>query len=147
MATPTRAVLLQLLGDARIAGAELDAAVRRALDADYWRGLVPACHIESADAVVEFAPQDADRIDDAIRAERRDGHFRLPGLVAPEGVARLNAAIDAVTAAGWPAAFAFVYDELWRSGRSLGCFFAGTSTPESRSASMRYAGRSSRKRY
>jgi hypothetical protein len=36
----------------------------------------------------------------------------------PASLARANAGIDAVTAAGWPAAFAFVYDELWLCARA-----------------------------
>lgn len=120
MPAPNREFLMQLLSDARIKGPQLEDAVSRALDPNYWRGLVPNLHIENLDASLEFALMDPAAIDDAVRAVRVDGYFRLPGVIAPAGVRRLNDAIDTLVAAGWPASFVFIYDEAWQSGRSPG---------------------------
>ena len=38
-------------------------------------------------------------------------------MLDPALLSRLNAAIDGVVAAGWPAAFAWVYDEFWSLAR------------------------------
>jgi hypothetical protein len=118
MPAPTREVFRQLLRDARITGPQLDDTVARALDRDYWRALVPGCHIESPASALEFSPADDAVIEAAVRAERLDGYFRLPGVLAPDGVRRLNAAIDAVIGAGWPPSFLFMFDEAWQSARS-----------------------------
>lgn len=118
MAAPNREFLMQLLTEARIKGEQLDEAVGRAIDPEYWRALVPDLHIESAEAALEFDAVDSVATGNAINSQNADGYFRLPAVIAPEGVRRLNAAIDAIVAAGWPASFVFIYDEAWQSGRS-----------------------------
>lgn len=120
MPAPTREVLLELLSAARIKGPQLDETVARALDPDYWRGLVPDFRVESATSSLEPAPVDDAAIAEAIQAQRQHGYFRLPGLIAQQDVRRLNAAIDAVAGAGWPPTFVFVYDEAWQSARTAG---------------------------
>lgn len=118
MPEPTREFLLQLLKDARITGPQLEEFAARAIDVDYWRALVPQCHVGGAAPSLELAPVDDASIDDAVRSKQNAGYFRLAGVIAPDGVSRLNAAIDAVIAAGWPPAFVFIYDEAWESVRS-----------------------------
>ncbi len=118
MPAPNREFLLQLISDARIKGPQLEETVARVLDASYWRELVPDFHIGDSGSSLECAPLNSDLIDAAALAERQDGYFRLPGVIAPAGVQRLNHAIDAVVSAGWPAAFVFMYDEAWQSARS-----------------------------
>ena len=120
MPEPSREFLRELLRQARITGPKLDELVARALDPDYWRGLVPDCHIESAAAALELAPVDHAAVDVAIRSEKSEGYFHLPGILPLDGVRRLNAAIDAVTAAGWPSAFLFMFDEGWQCARLPG---------------------------
>jgi ectoine hydroxylase-related dioxygenase (phytanoyl-CoA dioxygenase family) len=118
MPAPTRESLLQLLKDARIQGAELDTFVARATDADYWRALAPDCRIEREDSAIEFGEASRGAVDGAILELQRNGYFRLPGLLGGSAIRRLNAAIDAVRDAGWPASFLFVYDEAWLAARS-----------------------------
>lgn len=120
MPEPTREFLLQLLSDARISGPELDQRVSHALDADYWRRLVPDFGVCGADSTLEFAPVDAGEVSDAVRSQQEDGYFRVRGVLAPKAVSRLNRAIDAVVSAGWPASFVFMYDQAWQAGRSPG---------------------------
>lgn len=117
MPQPPRDVLDQLLKDARITGPRLEKLVNCALDVHYWRALSPDLHVEDA-APMEVASVAGAAIDESARALRDRGYFRLAGVIAPDGVRRLNAAIDAVTRAGWPASFVFMYDEAWHAARS-----------------------------
>jgi hypothetical protein len=120
MPEPSREFLLQLLSDARIKGPELDDRVRRALDVDYWKRLVPDFGVCSPDSILETARPDAGEINDAVRSQKEDGYFRVRGVLTPKAVRRLNDAIDAVVAAGWPPSFVFIYDQAWQAGRSPG---------------------------
>ncbi len=118
MPAPNREFLMQLLSDARIKGPQLETTVAHALDAGYWRNLAPNLHLDNAGASIEFAATTSATTDEAVRAQHADGYFRLRGVIAPSGVQRLNDAIDALAAAGWPPAFVFMYDEAWQCGRS-----------------------------
>lgn len=69
---------------------------------------------------LEFAPVDQAAAANAARAQNTDGYFELPGAIPPNVVRRMNDAIDAVVAAGWPPAFVFVYDEAWLAARAPG---------------------------
>lgn len=118
MPEPNREFLLQLLKDARIKGPLLEERVSQALDLDYWRALVPDFHVATDAAPIQCAPTGGADVDAAVRGQNQDGYFQLPGVIAPEGVRRLNDAIDAVAGAGWPPSFVFVYDEAWQCARS-----------------------------
>jgi hypothetical protein len=89
-----------------------------AADPDYWRRLVPDFHIGDERATLEYTPVDAAAIDAAVQAIERDGTFRLPSVLSPGDVRRLNAALDAVVGAGWPTIFTFIYDEYWLTARA-----------------------------
>jgi ectoine hydroxylase-related dioxygenase (phytanoyl-CoA dioxygenase family) len=118
MPEPSREFLLQLVSESRIKGSQLDELTRSALDASYWRRLVPDFHVGGDASPIECAPLVASDVEAAIRTQAYDGYFRLNGVIAPEGVRRLNAAINAVVDAGWPPSFVFMYDEAWQSARS-----------------------------
>jgi hypothetical protein len=49
-----------------------------------------------------------------------DGYCTLPTLLGAHGLRCLNASIDAVTAHGWPAVFAWVFDATWGVTRAAG---------------------------
>src|SRR5256885_6712176 len=46
------------------------------------------------------------------------GYGALPVFVRESALANLNATIDEVVAAGWPAVFAFVFDGAWSAVRT-----------------------------
>jgi hypothetical protein len=87
-----------------------------AADGDYWRRLAPDLPIESGDPPPDLAESPGVR--GAIEQLREDGYFQLPTVVPADTLARLNWAIDAVKADGWPAVFAWVYDPLWTCARA-----------------------------
>ncbi len=101
------------------------------LDMQHWRRLVPFATVEAPEAAggdVRIAADEADR-------ERRrideDGYFHLNNVFDPERIGRMRRIVEAVRADGWPAVFAFVFDDFWtiaRSPRLLG--FLETSLGE-----------------
>lgn len=86
-------------------------------DPQYWRGLAPDLHVGDRTARLDTLSIEPDAVGQAC-ASLSSGAFHLPGVLPPASLARANAGINAVTAAGWPAAFAFAYDELWLCARA-----------------------------
>ena len=108
----------QLLKDARLPAPDVDERLRRACDTAYWRQLAPGLHVESDLRSLEHDAVSAAALAGAARALHDEGVFHLRGAVASRAIQRLNDAIDRVVAAGWPAVFAFAYDELWLCART-----------------------------
>ena len=95
-----------------------DDAVRRAelaASANYWRELAPDLTIGAdAGAIDAAGAADAGR---ATTHFQDDGYFQLPPFLPAGTLASLNRAVDVVTAAGWPAVFAWIYDGPWICSR------------------------------
>lgn len=107
------ALARQLLSDTRLSVAETEERLRLAWDADYWRRLAPDLRVES-DAVSDAsADVSASAVDAAVRSLRDDSVYHVQAAISQAHIAVVNSAIDRVIGAGWPAVFAFVYDELW----------------------------------
>jgi hypothetical protein len=111
-----RSIAAELLAESRLP--EREAAERAALARDpaYWRRLAPTLSIESEPRLREpvLAAAALTAITSSI-AEH--GFFEAPRIVAVEDLALLNHAVDAVTSDGWPAVFAWIYDDLWTLAR------------------------------
>jgi hypothetical protein len=101
----------------RLDEAEVAARSAQARDPGYWRGLSPHLHVCEQQTTLESRLIHAEEIDEAHGA-LVEGAYRLRDVFPPASLARANAGIDAVVAAGWPAVFAFVYDELWLCARA-----------------------------
>src|SRR5687768_13557634 len=115
---PPAAVFRQLLDETRLSEASVRSCLDRAIDKQYWRGLAPGLHVGDPDATVEPAPaSDGDR-ERSRRSLREEGLFELRHAISADALRRLNAGIDAVVEAGWPAVFVFVYDECWLCARA-----------------------------
>ncbi|MSP75450.1 MAG: hypothetical protein EXR12_04880 [Rhodospirillaceae bacterium] len=119
-ATPDRfaAAAEALLKQAELSPSQMAERFEAALDVDRWRRLAPFASIEerivSGDHA-QIAPQDA------VREKNRldeDGYFCLKQVFDREWIARMHDIVRAVRADGWPAAFAFVYDDFWSIARS-----------------------------
>jgi hypothetical protein len=110
-----RALVSELLEQAQMPEAEVHRRAALARDPLYWLRLT--------DQSIEGRPIEPSRAmtTDALDAARRqfaaDGYFQTPIVIDPPGLTRLNGAIDAVVAAGWPPVFAWVYDEFWTLAR------------------------------
>ena len=111
-----RAAALALAATFELTASERAERLGRALDANYWRGLDPAIQISGGGRFETHAipPSEQDAIERHFTRER---YFATPPIVAPPALARMNAAIDAVRAAGWPPVFAMVSDDFWHCGR------------------------------
>jgi len=85
-------------------------------DPHYWLRLATEMAIGSSPRLPSrTVPPDA--LDAARRHFAAEGYFHTPVVLSPQDLARLNGAIDAVVAAGWPPVFAWVYDEFWAFAR------------------------------
>jgi ectoine hydroxylase-related dioxygenase (phytanoyl-CoA dioxygenase family) len=108
--------VVELLEQSKLPDAEAARRVALAVDGDYWRRLAPGLTIgESADAL-PVAPG-VSTVDQAVAHFADEGYFQLPPVVSAETITLLNQAIDAVKAGGWPAVFAWVYDQFWACAR------------------------------
>jgi hypothetical protein len=101
-----------------------DASRRERLDQaaspDYWRGLNPTLHVcgEPGLSLTEAHPLDADGLAGVMQQLALTGYLQAPQVLGSDDVARLRTAILSLRAAGWPPAFAFVYDEFWDWART-----------------------------
>jgi len=106
-----------LLEQARLSIGDADRRIADARSESYWRALAPDFPIqthpgdEKASAERGSAKALAER--DASRHLRDDGYFQIDAVLDDRILARLNRLVDVVTGAGWPAPFAWMYDEVW----------------------------------
>lgn len=116
--TRAREIAFDLLEQSQMPEAGVEARVSLASDAAYWRRLTGSqLTIAAADATLPaLALADADARA-AIAQLHEDGYFTPLLVLPPSALVPLNRAIDAVVDAGWPAVFAWVYDQFWCCGR------------------------------
>lgn len=104
--------------DLNFSPAKLD----RLASADYWKSLNPGMSITdypfqaSADTQVQASPDEVAR---CVQQMREEGHFRLESVLSKARMARMAKALDKLVAAGYPPAFAYVYDDFWQVFRDL----------------------------
>src|SRR5690242_9867099 len=87
-----------------------------ALNLDFWRALEPELTIEGAGAPPVMPTTDLKPLIERLKYE---GYINEPGLLAPEFVTRLRAAVENLNRRSIPLAFAFVYDEFWHAFQSI----------------------------
>lgn len=93
---------------------------------EYWKALNPEMGITDypflapADTQVQLPATEVER---CVQQMREEGHFRLESVLSRERSARMAKVIDKVVAAGYPPAFAYVYDDFWQVFRDLSPFF------------------------
>lgn len=107
-----------LLKQAALSPSQMVERFEAALDIDRWRQLAPFASI--GEPIVsgnhaKIAPQDAVR--EKTRLDE-DGYFCLKRVFDRRRIDRMHDIVRAVRADGWPAAFAFVYDDFWSIARS-----------------------------
>jgi hypothetical protein len=107
-----------LLKRAELSPQEVARRLKLALDVDYWRDLIPSAAIEGhapEGALVRIAAKDATR---EARRIADEGYFHLGNALSSGWVDRTYRAVEAVRTAGWPAVFAFVFDDCWSIANS-----------------------------
>lgn len=93
---------------------------------DYWKALNPEMGISDypflapVDTQVQLPAAEVER---CVQQMREEGHFRLESVLSRERMARMAKVVDKVVAAGYPPAFAYVYDDFWQVFRDLSPFF------------------------
>jgi hypothetical protein len=119
MEAPARlAAIEQILSSLQWTPAEVERRLAWCIDPAYWTGRLPGASIGGPasrhdEAVAPPSDTPASAADVLV-----DGYCVLPVFLSPDGIRGLNAAIDVVTAHGWPPTFAWVFDELWRAARA-----------------------------
>jgi len=83
--------------------------------ADAWRAIAPGFVLSDNpfDATATPCTSSPQTCEAAEQSLRRDGYFALPAVFEDDQVARAAQLVQTVTAAGWPAPFALVYDHIW----------------------------------
>jgi hypothetical protein len=115
-AADLRAIALDLAAQFQLEPAEVAARADHARDAQYWQTLSPHIHIGAAPPL-EIEPLESSELDRCARDFQHARYFQSPRLLAGSSLLRLNAIVDAITAAGWPPVFASVSDEFWQCAR------------------------------
>lgn len=98
------------------------ANLNRLATVEYWAALNPGMRIsdypfEHPTETQVHAP--LGKVEHCVQQMREEGHFRLENVLPKERVARMAKAVDNIVAAGYPAAFAYVYDDFWLVFRDL----------------------------
>jgi hypothetical protein len=91
-----------------------------ATDIGYWQNLSPSMGImdEQSLARLGHVTLSSEQEASALLHLARHGYFQMPPMLASTTVARMHSCVEAVHAAGWPAVFAWVYDEFWAALRT-----------------------------
>ncbi len=114
--SPHDLAALELWQSIQLRGDELEAHLTRATDPAYWRALAPQLSIEAPIPRFPNSPiTQFPNSSDCTLSFERDGYVQLPSLLPPEALARMRSSVSAVRLAGWPAVFAWMYDEFWHS--------------------------------
>lgn len=94
---------------------------------DFWRRLAPDYAISARPFEVspELATVTPSQLDQACELLARDGYLVLPALVDAAQTQRAAQLVQAMTAAGFPAPFALLYDHLWSTVGGVARVFAG----------------------
>ena len=115
-AARARAIAAELLAESRLPENEARERAALARDPAYWRRLAPTLSIER-DPRLREPMLPAAALTTIASNIGEHGFFEAARIVGGDDLARLNHAVDAVTADRWPAVFAWVYDELWAVAR------------------------------
>jgi hypothetical protein len=106
--------VLQMLQRTRLSADDLVSHLANAADPAYWVRLNPNLTVGGAGRTPDESPPiDERRHNELVRRLAGEGIFQTDPVLPAPLVARMRGGIEALRAAGWPLAFAFVYDEFW----------------------------------
>ncbi|HUY19301.1 MAG TPA: phytanoyl-CoA dioxygenase family protein [Candidatus Binataceae bacterium] len=112
--SPARNKARQLLAGLSLSGDELRRRLEQAADPAYWQALYPPFSVcAPAPPMPDLPPLDAAVLDRYTRGLDQYGYFCSQAPLVERLTAPLLECIDTLRKAGWPPAFAYVYDQLW----------------------------------
>jgi Phytanoyl-CoA dioxygenase (PhyH) len=118
-AAARRAIVEDLLAAQQLDEAAVEERAARSAMPGYWTTLVPGATIGEHAAPFDELPIPDDAWPDVERQVRETGYAALPVFLPAPVVVRLNRTIDLVAGAGWPPAFAWVFDDFWSTARTI----------------------------
>ena len=96
--------------------------LNRLATVEYWKALNPGMSITDypfqAPADTEVCAPSAE-VQRCVQQMREEGHFRLGSVLSNERMARMAQVVVNIVEAGYPPAFAYVYDDFWQVFRDL----------------------------
>ena len=129
MEAPKRfAVVEELLSSRQWSPAEVARRLAWCVDPDYWLGLLPAGSIGGPPSLRDESVVPAGDVTAAAAEVLADGYCAVPVFLGPHTLHSLNAAVDVVTANGWPSTFAWVFDVMWSAARAASVRHLVTAT-------------------
>ncbi|HZC47403.1 MAG TPA: phytanoyl-CoA dioxygenase family protein [Candidatus Acidoferrum sp.] len=111
---PAQKKAQQLLSGLSLSKDEVRSRLEQATDAHYWRALYPRFSV-GADAapVPDVPPLDESTLTRYARGLDQWGYFSSDAPIVQGLTPSLLECIETVRKAGWPPAFAYVYDQFW----------------------------------
>jgi type I protein arginine methyltransferase len=87
---------------------------------EYWRSLNPELALEqrSSSTPLEVGRLETSALSNLVDGFRANGYFEMPGALSASTIGAMRSGVDTLRRHGWPAVFAFVYDEFWLAPRS-----------------------------
>ena len=115
-----QAAVLMLLAESRLSEDDIKCRLEQAVDPAYWASVAPFLSVAGSQggAVREQASLPDKTLDEITCSLASDGYFQIAPLLSGPDVARMRQGIEALRQAGWPSAFAFVFDEFWQITRT-----------------------------
>ncbi|HEX8154609.1 MAG TPA: phytanoyl-CoA dioxygenase family protein [Thermoanaerobaculia bacterium] len=107
------AVAEELLTMSRLGEAQAEEYVARAVDPRYWSSLWSSARLRPP-----LPSLSSSQVAYAAKNLEANGYFALDRVIPIDTITTVREQIDAVRAAGWPAVFAFLYDDAWQLYRS-----------------------------
>jgi phytanoyl-CoA dioxygenase PhyH len=108
-------------------------------DPTLWRSLAPKLAIEGSGRGLVARTLEGSEEASLQCQLRKDGYFQIGEIFDPLEVARIEEGLSAITGAGWPAPFIFLFDEPWLVYARLDSLLRALLGPQYRSLAAFFA--------
>src|SRR5438552_3084327 len=114
---PPPAAAAELLRRADLPPEEVEQRLASALERSFWSSLVPFASIEDDAALSAEVPIPEPHLARELRRLVESGYFMFGPVLSTGRIARMRRIIGTLRETGWPAVFAFVFDDFWTVAR------------------------------